>query len=91
MDKIYLSTDSKQHDIVQRLMKRFPSSEWIPYEDIIQTWQFASTCKHVILSHGSFSAMIGYLSFDSDVYHAPYGAIQWHGDMFCIPGWKMVQ
>ena len=89
-DKVYLSTDSKRHEMVDKLMKRFPTMEWNPYEDIIQTWQFASTCKHIILSHGSFSALIGYLSFNSDVYRAPYGKSQWHGDMFSIPGWKVV-
>ena len=89
-DKAYLSTDSKNHEMVAKLLKRFPTMEINPYEDIIQTWQFGSSCKHIILSHGSFSAMIGYLAFDSDVYHAPYGAIQWYGDMFSIPGWKMV-
>jgi len=30
---------------------------------------FASTCKYVVLSYGSFSAIIGYLSFFSHVYY----------------------
>ena len=31
--------------------------------DEITTFKLASTFKHIILSHGSFSALIGYLSF----------------------------
>ena len=37
--------------------------------DPVKTIQFGSTCKHIVLSHGSFSAMIGYLGFFSQVYY----------------------
>ena len=35
----------------------------------IETIQFGSTCKNIILSHGSFSAVIGYLGFYSNIYY----------------------
>ena len=54
----------------------------------IHTFQFASTCKHIILSHGSFSAVIGYLSFFSDIYYPEYESNKiWYGDMFSINNW----
>lgn len=56
--------------------------------DEIHTIQFASTCKHIVLSHGSFSAVIGYLAFFSNVYYPAYGDTMWYGDMFSIDGWK---
>jgi hypothetical protein len=57
----------------------------------IKTFQFGSTCKNIILSHGSFSAIIGYLSFFSNVYypeHRPEN--MWYGDMFSIPRWNKI-
>jgi hypothetical protein len=56
--------------------------------DEITTFKFASTCKHIILSHGSFSALIGYLSFFSNIYYPEYEANKiWFGDMFSIDNW----
>lgn len=41
-----------------------------------------------ILSHGSFSAVIGYLSFFSNVYYPEYELNKiWYGDMFSIDNW----
>ena len=89
--KGYLSSDSKDHANCQRLLKEFPTLQWNPHEEVIPTIQFASTCKHLVLSHGSFSAIMGHLAFDSDIYYAPYPKVMWHGDMFSIPGWKKVE
>ena len=38
-------------------------------KDLLKIIQFGSTCKYVILSYGSFSAFIGYISFFSKVYY----------------------
>lgn len=60
-------------------------------KDEINTIHFGSTCKHVILSHGSFSAVIGYLSFFSDIYYPDYSISQmWYGDMFSVPGFQKI-
>jgi len=87
--KIYIATDDKAHEIVKDLLK-IPNSSLVDYDEI-KTIQFASTCKNIILSHGSFSAVIGYLSFFSTVYYPEYeqGRI-WYGDMFSIPLWNMI-
>jgi hypothetical protein len=60
--------------------------------DEIKTFQFGSTCKNVILSHGSFSAIIGYLSFFSSVYYPQHNLDKiWYGkDMFLVNGWNEV-
>ena len=87
-DKLYISTDQKDHDIIQQLISLYPNASIIEYDEI-KTFQFASTCKHIILSHGSFSAVIGYLAYFSDIYYPQYETDKmWYGDMFSIPGWN---
>lgn len=84
---IYLSTDEPSHPIIQELQK-YPNTTLLSYDEI-KTLQFGSTCRFIILSHGSFSAIIGYLGFLSMVYYPPY-IHRWYGDMFSIDGWKEI-
>ena len=88
-DKLYISSDTLDHNIVNTLIDNYPNSEKVLRDDI-DTIHFASTCKYLILSHGSFSAIIGYLGFFSEVYYKSYdvNGLWWHGDIFSIPGWK---
>jgi hypothetical protein len=70
--------------MVKELLSLYPSAKLINFDEI-NTFQFASTCKNIILSHGSFSAVIGYLSFCSNVYYPEYELNKiWYGDMFSI-------
>jgi len=88
-DKLYISTETPSHEYIQTLLKEFPGSELVPYTEI-KTIQFASTCKHIILSHGSFSAVIGYLAFFAENIYFPEfekGKV-WYGAMFFINSWK---
>lgn len=86
-DNLYISTDDKTHHIITQICKLYPCAKLIR-SDEITTIQFASTCKHIILSHGSFSAVIGYLSFFSNVYYPEYELNKmWYGDMFSIENW----
>ena len=86
-DNLYISTDDKNHNIIKMLLQIYPNAKLIDYDEIT-TFQFASTCKHIILSHGSFSAVIGYLSFFSDIYYPEYESNKiWYGDMFSINNW----
>jgi hypothetical protein len=86
-DKLYISSDDPEHPMVKHIQTRYPDSVILLYDEV-KTIQFASTCKHIVLSHGSFSAVIGYLSFFSTVHYPEYeqGRI-WYGDMFSIDGW----
>lgn len=87
-DNIYIATDESNHLIVHGVLAQFPSAKIVEL-DPIHTLQFASTCKHVILSHGSFSATIGYLSYYSNVHYPKYDPHHiWYGDMFSIDGWN---
>lgn len=80
-DNMYISTDEKNHSIIKQL-QLYSNVTLVEYDEIT-TFQFASTCKHIILSHGSFSAIIGYLSFFSTIYYPEYDYSKiWYGDMF---------
>ena len=86
-DNLYISTDDKNNNMIIELLQLYPSLQLIEFDEI-NTFQFGSTCKHVILSHGSFSAVIGYLSFFSNVYYPEYELNKiWYGDMFSIDNW----
>ena len=87
-DNLYLATDEIDHDIIKQIMNKYPGVNILSY-DIIDLMKFASTNKYIVLSHGSFSAMIGYLSFFSEIYYPEYEH-SWHGDMFSIPSWNKV-
>jgi hypothetical protein len=85
---IYIGTDSPEDEIVQSIKQKYCNVHVISYNEL-QTIQFATTNKHVILSHGTFSAVIGYLSFYSTVYYPAYSLakVSWCGDTHSIPGW----
>jgi hypothetical protein len=86
-DDLYISTDDNNNSMIYEIIQLYPSAKLIECNEIT-TFQFGSTCKHIVLSHGSFSATIGYLSFFSNVYYPEYesGKI-WYGDMFSINNW----
>ena len=86
-DNIYIASDTLTHDIIKKINEEYPKANLIDFNEI-ETIQFGSTCKNIILSHGSFSATIGYLSFYSNVYYPKIEkAKQWYGDMFSIKSW----
>ena len=89
--KIYICTDSPRDTIIQKLQSELPNTELLQLNEI-ETIQFASTCKNIVLSHGTYSAIIGYLSFFSDIYYPSYKWISgmWHGDIFSIEGWNEI-
>jgi hypothetical protein len=86
-DKIFISSDEPGHEIVKKLLKEYPNAILFDATEK-STIQFGSTCKHVVLSQGSFSAVIGWLSFFSNVYVSDNMDYRWFGDMFSIPGWE---
>lgn len=66
-DNIYIGSDSFNDDMIKELVSIYPEIILLK-KNAVETIQFGSTCKYIVLSHGSFSAVIGYLSFFSDVY-----------------------
>ena len=91
-DKGYIASDSPQHPICMELRTKYPTIEMVNANEV-DTMLFGSTCKHIVLSHGSFSAIIGYMAFFSDIYYPMYEeGKKWYGDMFTnIPEWKRVE
>ena len=86
-DNLYICSDDIHHNIIKEILKIYPNATIIEYDEI-NTIQFASTCKNIILSHGSYSAIIGYLSFFSNIHYPEYeNNKMWYGDMFSINGW----
>ena len=66
-DNLYIATDSPGHEIIAMLRKKLPKLN-IYDTNLPDIMLFGSTCKYVVLSYGSFSAVIGYLSFFSHVF-----------------------
>jgi hypothetical protein len=91
-DTIHISSDNVNHDIIYRILMAYPDSATIATYEPEETLQFASTCKHVILSHGTFSAMIGYIGYYSNIYFPAYDrdANNWYGDVFYMDGWNAI-
>lgn len=91
-DKLYIASDSPDHEIVQAIISAYPGKSEKVLLDEVETIQFGSTCQYVILSHGSFSAVIGWLSFNSVVYYPAYEETTiWYGDMFSVdPTWNKI-
>ena len=74
-DNIYIGSDNFNDDLIKKIKTLYPKVIFI-IKNPIETIQFGSTCKNIILSHGSFSAVIGYLGFFSNIYF-----------LNKIPGW----
>lgn len=95
-DKVYISSDSIQHSKVLELQKYIQNKdincELLKLNDV-NTLQFGSTCKHIILSHGSFSAVIGWLGYYSNVYYPCYSLSKkkWFGDMCSLSNWNKIK
>ena len=51
-DKLYIASDSPNDHIVKEIKNKYENSE-ILIKNEIETIQFASTCKNVVLSHGT--------------------------------------
>ena len=86
-EKGYISSDSINHSICNKLIMKYNLQVYGNEE--IKTWQFASTCKYIILSNGTFSWIIGALGFFSNVWYPKIGK-KWHGDIFHSDIWNEV-
>jgi hypothetical protein len=94
-DKLYIASDDPTHSIIKNIIEKYTEigieCEILLFDEV-KTIQFGSSCRNIILSHGSFSAVIGYLSIGSNVYYPKNrdGHV-WYGDMFSIPRWTIVE
>jgi hypothetical protein len=84
-DKGYISSDTISDYRCQRLIDKYKLNVF--NSDEIDTIKFGSSCKHIVLSLGTFSWYIGAFSFGSNVYF-PKIIQKWHGDIFVFPEWN---
>jgi len=87
--KIFVATDDAHNSVITHFLQKEQRAEILTDMDEVQTLQLCSTCKYLVLSHGSYSAVMGWLAYNaSEVHYLEYDAKQWwHGDMFSIPNW----
>jgi hypothetical protein len=84
---LYITSDSIDHDICKRLINKYNLRVYD--SDEIDTIQFGSTCQSIVLSNGTYSWLLGLLSFRSNV-HYPTIKVKWHGNIFIYPDWHEV-
>jgi hypothetical protein len=83
----FFSSDTPDHPICQELSKKYNLKIYQDNDE--KTVMFASTCKYLVLSSGTYSWMIGFFGFFSKVYY-PKPHIKWHGDIFVFPEWNEI-
>lgn len=85
----YIASDSPHHPLVRALVEKY-NLHFVngPPHQIVQ---FANTCKYLVLSHGTFSWMMGFFAFDAERIQYPVIKQKWHGDIFVFPEWEAVE
>lgn len=81
----YITSDTPNHPNVTKLANEFNLK--IYNESPLETIDFAKNFNNLILSEGSFSWWIGFLSSAENIYYNERSRF-WHGDIFVIPEWK---
>lgn len=81
----FISSDTKNHPIVQKLIEDYN----LQYYDNspIGIINFAKNFENLVLSKGTFSWWMGFLSMSKNIYY-PTNDIGWHGDIFVFDDWK---
>ena len=88
-DNLYIASDDFRHETIQQINYKYPNAIFVN-ADPVRTIQFGSTCRHIVLSHGSFSAIIGYLAFFSQVYYPNVEPGWCPLDMFINKGFRPI-
>jgi hypothetical protein len=81
----YITSDTPDHPNVLRLIEKFNLKNY--NGSPLETIDFAKNFNNLVLSEGSFSWWIGFLSNAKNIYFNDRERF-WHGDMFVIPEWK---
>lgn len=85
--RIFLSTDSPNHEIIQNLTNIYNIN--IIHDSPINTINFAKNFGKIILSKGTFSWWIGFLSKSKEIFY-PSGFPD-HPRIFVFDNWKSVE
>lgn len=81
VDNIYISSDNINNNIINSLMGKYNNLKKVNLSSV-DTILFGSTCKHVILSCGSYSFIIGIFSFFSNIYFNKDAGKGWHSKFY---------
>jgi hypothetical protein len=85
----YISSDSPNHPTVLALAAKYNLQLFEGQE--VETIMKASSCRNLVLSHGTFSWLMGALGYYSNVYVPnPKFIKKWCGPIFDMPGWKII-
>ncbi len=86
---VYLTTDSPRDPLCRTLMNKYKAILY--QEDEVTTWLFGRTCRHLVLSLGTFSWVLGLLATKSlKWYPDPDKYPKWHGPIFEATDWFKV-
>lgn len=87
--KGFISSDSPNHPMIRFLINKY-NLELVRKSEP-DTILFGSSCKHIVLSNGSFSWLIGTMGFNSQVWFPQCKPEkQWHPNYYCDPSWHEV-
>jgi hypothetical protein len=92
--KIYISSDdlnnvsAPHHKVVQDLISEFNMIFYL--RPPAETINFAKNFNNLILSQGTFSWWIGFLSRAENIYY-PKIEDAWHGDIFVFDNWNAIE
>lgn len=84
----FISSDSINHPLCKQIIEKFNLKTIETSEE--DTIAFASTCKYLVLSSGTYSWMIGVFGYFSEIYYPKIYSV-WHGDVFVFPEWKEIE
>ena len=87
-DTGYITSDDIHHEICKKLIQKY-NLTIIQYGEV-ETIMFGSTCKHIVLTGGTFSYIIGLFGFFSNVYYLK-GFDTWYpSELFYIDDWTEI-
>ena len=84
----FITSDTPNHPNVIQLANEFNLE--IYNDSPIKTIDFAKNFNNLVLSEGSFSWWMGFLSSAENIYYNERPRF-WHGDMFVLPNWKALK
>ena len=84
----FISTDSPEHEIIKKLTDEFGLTVYKNNE--VETIKFARKFENIILSKGTFSWWIGFLSKYNRVLY-PLDNKPWHGNIFVFEDWQGIE